>query len=77
MSPFWHLLTYGASESNNVNEDSSNICRVTPPIYTECVKIRAGLACIIEFLDAQIALPDNIVVSGHDAGNRAKENAIR
>ncbi|KAK5633060.1 hypothetical protein RRF57_008773 [Xylaria bambusicola] len=76
-SAYWHITAINsADESHNVDQDTGNIAGVCAPIDTERKEVRAGVACVVEFLDSKITAPHEVIIANHDASDGAQEDRV-
>ena len=72
----WHRLPNGANKSDNVDEDTADIRRVSAPVEAKSEVIRSRFLGGVEVLDLVEAATDDVVVADDDTCNRGKEDGV-
>lgn len=66
----------GAGESNDVDEDTSNVGGKAAPMETITEVVGTSLESRVKIADLKVAFADPIVVANHDASDRRQEDRI-
>lgn len=71
-----HIDTDRTHESNDVDQKTTDIRRISSPGNTAVAIIRTVGASVVQVFDVEIALAHQVVVANHRAGNGGEENRV-
>lgn len=72
----WNWSANCTSETDYVDQNTSNVRGVCAPADTPVVKVWAGLECRVEVAGLEETLADEVVVGAHDAGDAGEEDGV-
>ena len=71
-----HRPSYGSNESDDVDEDTADIGRVSAPVEAEGEVVRGCFAGGVEVRYLVVAAADDVVVADDDASDRGEEDRV-
>lgn len=66
----------GSDETDNVWQDTADVCDICPPVDTVGIVVRRGVGSNVQFRQVQETLLQDVVVAEDDTCNGGEEDGI-